>query len=193
MSNRWLCGIGSACLSAALVLQIFVAVYSGPTHAAAPAYEPIHRVAGNFPRDLYGWVDTRPDTYGYTDTDTLTITFTPPAGKHPRILRLQGNIEAVPTMPAGGSASGGHAQFLAGFETDKFDGSRLCDYCASGVPLYLQGAISARVDTAIVPFDVPADDLLMDDKLRLKMSTWENTMGVPVHIETSYVITFRFE
>lgn len=156
----------------------------------------VYHVAGNYPRDLYGPQDTRVGTWGNADSDELVIAFSPPPGEHTRVLRISGNVTASPSLPAGGNIETGSAGFLVGFHRTDWNGSKLCNYCADGCPVYYQGVLSSRVDAAAVPFDVQVgeeDGYLPDDRLVVKLASFLNTTGAPVHLEATYAIDFRWQ
>jgi hypothetical protein len=163
-------------------------------------------VSGNFPRDLYGPVDTRdtrtvcaggPCIWGHADSDVLPIQFHPPAGYRVRIFALKGDlvawIKSLPGDPPTPLESG--AGVLLGFQTTSSAGAGECEYCASGCPLYIQDSVMEKAPKTRAPFDYSHVDLLLDadNILNLKLASWLNTTGKPIHIEGTYTIEFVFE
>jgi hypothetical protein len=170
------------------------------TPAPAPPPPPPSEffVAGNFPRDLYGDLDTRSDTWGYADSQTLPIQFYPPAGYRVEILEIHGDLIAAPKPPAGQSvAAGSYGYVLVGFSTSALIGypgpGVPCNYCATGAMIYLQGGLSDQ------PLRIPFDrvfrrpvSLESDNILNLKLASFLNTTGFPIHTEATYTIWARY-
>lgn len=165
--------------------------------------------SGNFPRDLYGPVDTRmagevcaggPCIWGNADSAVQPITFHPPAGYRVRIVSLRGDVIAWvkslpgdrPTPPE--SAAG----ILAGFQTtSSILGTAVagCDYCAAGCPLYIQDSVTEKQPRTRAGFNYENINLVLDDDsvLNAKIAEFLNTTGKPIHIELTYTIGFVFE
>ncbi len=154
-------------------------------------------VAGNFPRDLLGPIDTRPYTWGHAEAQTLSIKFNPPKGYRVRILKLRGDMTSMPTVKDSDPAipNDRYAGTLLGFSTSSSTGSKECNYCADGCFVYIQDALHGG-DAKRAPYDydytTEAIYLDADNALQLKIAAFLNTIG-PVHIEATYVITFRYE
>lgn len=154
-------------------------------------------VSGNFPRDLYGTVDTRPACWGFADSAVLPIQFNPPAGYRVRILFLRGDvvawIKSLPGDPATPLETA--AGVLGGFQTTSAGASAQCNYCADGTPLYVQGAVSQIQPATRVPFDYENVGMFLDadNILNAKIATWLNTTGKPIHVEITYTIQFQYE
>ena len=178
-----------------LLAQLFTASLAAP-----------HTVSGNFPRDLYGPVDTRmagmtcsvgPCIWGHADSDVMPLQFFPPAGYRVRILGLRGDaiawIKSLPGDPATPLESA--AGILVGFQTTSSSGSAHCDYCADGCPLYLQDSVTEKTPKTRTPFVYDNLNMLLDpdNKLQLKVASFLNTTGKPIHIEATYTVIYRFE
>jgi hypothetical protein len=154
-------------------------------------------VSGNFAVNLYGTIDTRSDCWGFADSAIFPVTFKPPAGYHVRILTLKGDmvswIKTLPGDPETPKESA--AGTLLGFQSTAPDTSKECDYCAENTPLYIQDSVSPARPNSRAPFNY--DDvglvLLPDNILRVKMASWLNTTGKPIHIEATYTIRFEYE
>lgn len=163
-------------------------------------------VSGNFPRDLYGPVDTRmaglvcaggPCIWGNADADVLPITFHPPAGYRVRILGLRGDLIAwIKSLP-GDKATRleSAAGVLIGFQTTSSKASAHCEYCADGCPLYLQDSVTEKQPKTRAPFLYDNLDMLLDTDhvLHLKLASYLNTTGKPIHLEGTYTVIYRFE
>jgi hypothetical protein len=164
-----------------------------------------HTVSGNFPRDLYGPVDTRgagavcnvgPCIWGHADSDVLPLKFYPPPGYRVRVLSLRGDLVAwikslpgdAPTLPE--SAAG----VMLGYYGSNPNWA-LCDYCAEGYPLYIQDSVTQSSPKTRAPyvydglnFPLPADNTLY-----LVVAEFLNTTGKPIHLEATYTVKFVFE
>ena len=162
--------------------------------------------SGNFPADLYGPVDTRmagqtcaggPCIWGHADSAVLPIQFYPPAGYRTRILALRGDVTAwIKTLPGDpATPMESVAGVLGGFQTPSSGGAPECNFCASGCPLYIQGAVSEKQPAVRLPFNREDVGQLLDadNILNAKIASWLNTTGKPIHTEITYTITFRFE
>jgi hypothetical protein len=127
----------------------------------------------------------------------LPIPFYPPAGYRVRILALRGDlvawIKSLPGDPPTPLESG--AGVLMGFQTTSMGGTQECDYCASGCLLYLQDAVVEKEPKTRLPYDKQINILLdSDNMLNLKIASWLNTTGKPIHLEATYdTIMFRYE
>lgn len=161
-------------------------------------------VSGNVAVDLMGPVDTRPSTWGTADSFTWPLTFKVPAGKVVVIERIQGDVVAWPkdhngVLTGSGTISGNltydagpraHAGVLAGFKVSGPDGSIACDLCADNTPLYVQQNVPPEGATRVFRYRLGIP--LKDGKLFLKVASWLNTFGVPIHIELTYTIWFHY-
>lgn len=161
-----------------------------------------HYVSGNFPVNLYGPPDTRNETWGNAEAQSLNITFKPPQGKtRTRVLGLRGDLVAWPspvaTVDTGAvqTPATGSAGVLLGFSTSSSKGSQYVDFGADGCMVYIQDAVTGGQKTCReFDYEVEADGLLDEDNiLVLKLAAWLNTTGVPIHIEGTYGILFQFE
>ncbi len=162
-------------------------------------------VSGNFPRDLYGPIDARmpgqtcgggPCIWGHADFAALPITFKPPAGYRVRILRLRGDLIAWPKVLDGETPvkPGAYAGVLLGFSTTTKEDSTVCDFCADGTPLYVQGALSDGAVRVPFDYDFRHERVYLDGPvLYLKIASFLNSTGYPIHEEATYSITVRFD
>ena len=152
--------------------------------------------SGNFSVDLYGVQDTRPGCWGYADSQEKTVTFSPPPGLRVHITRLRGDLVAwVRSIPSSApTPPESTAGVLLAFHDSGPEGSAHCDPCADNTPLYLQDSVTAAQPKTRAPFDVAVDWVLPpDNKLILKMASWLNDTGKPIHTEATFTVTFRFE
>ena len=158
-------------------------------------------VTGNFPRELFGPVDTRPTCYGHADADSLPIKFHPPVGYRVHITHIRGDLLAWAVVPDGQpepkSTSGSGA--LAGFSYTAPDtpvcpdcGSVYCDWCADSAMVYVQTAFSGT-NRAQRTWDYDVDGYLGPDNVMvLKIAAWLNTTGYPVHVEVTWSARFEY-
>ena len=157
----------------------------------------VHVSSGNLSADLYGVQDTRPSTWGYADSVAWPIVFYPPAGYQVRVYKISGDLVAWPKLITPALLPmGSHAGVLVGFSTTAPSGSANCNLCADNTPLYKQGDLSDRIDAIRVPFSEdygPGFLLESDNQLIPKVASFLNTLGVPVHVEVTYSLTYRFE
>jgi len=176
--------------------RAILAVLSGATLANNSDALGPYSTATNISADLYGAADTRPGTWGFTDYAINPITFVaPPAGYRVRVLRVYGNATAMPklTTPAA-LPVGGYSGWLFGLQTTAPDGSIYADFAGDSAFVYLQGNIGPIPEVIEFDFDVSAGGLLgTDNVMRIKTATFLNTLGVPIHIEPSFVIVFHYE
>ena len=150
-----------------------------------------HSAATNFSVDLLGTPDNRPDTWGTAASSIKLITFKPPKGYRVRILRVYGDLLA---WPIGRVSEGKFAGVLFGLQTTAPEGSIRMDWGADNTLLYLQDATGGEVRRSSFDHDVSVGGLLPpDNKLLVKMAVWLNDTGLPIHIEPSFVMVYRFE
>lgn len=172
-----------------------------------------YTVSGNFPRDLYGPVDTRdlrptacaggPCVWGHGDFDIFNMKFNPPDGYRVRVLRFRGDLVSwiksmpgdPPTPPestAGVLASASTSR--SSTDASTMDTSRHCSYCSDACGFYIQDSVTAAIPKSRAAFNYDMDMLLEPDHvLALKLAAWLNTTGKPIHLELTYTITFRYE
>ena len=150
-----------------------------------------HSAATNFTVDLLGSPDDRPDTWGTAGSTVKVIKFKPPAGYRVRILRVYGDLLL---WPIGQVPPGRFAGVLFGLQTTAPEGSVRMDWGADNTMLYLQDATSGEVRRAAFDHDVSIGGLLQpDNMLFAKMAVWLNNTSLPIHIEPSFVMVYRFE
>lgn len=151
----------------------------------------VYSAATNLTVDLLGVPDTRPDTWGTAGYSVKTITFTPPPGHRVRILRVYGDLLF---WPIGKVEQGKFAGVLLGLQTTAPEGSVRMDWAADNTMLYIQDATGGGPRRSAFDYDVSVGGLLQPDhKLLVKMAVWLNDTGLPIHIEPSFVMVYRFE
>jgi hypothetical protein len=162
-------------------------------------------MSGNFPRDLYGPVDTRdlrpsacagsPCIWGRSDQDSLPIKFFPPSGYHVKILALRGDLVSwIKTLPGDvRTPDESSAGVLLGFQVPN-PRQALCSFCEMDCPLYIQDSVSKEMPRTRAPFNYENVDLILGDTntLVLKLASWLNTTGKPIHLEGTYTVKFTF-
>lgn len=150
-----------------------------------------YSAATNFTVDILGEPDTRPDTWGTAGYSVKAITFTPPPGHRVRILRVYGDLLF---WPMGKVEQGKFAGVLLGLQTTAPEGSVRMDWAADNTMLYIQDATGGGPRRSAFDYDVSVGGLLQPDhKLLVKMAVWLNDTGLPIHIEPSFVMVYRFE
>lgn len=158
---------------------------------AASMVAQTYSAATNFSVDLIGVPDTRPDTWGTASYAVKAITFKPPQGQRVRILRVYGDLLI---WPLGVVPQGKFAGVLLGLQTTAPDGSVRMDWGADNTMLYIQDATGGEPRRAAFDYKVSVGGVLgPDNKLIVKMATWLNDTGLPIHIEPSFVMVYRFE
>jgi hypothetical protein len=176
------------------MLRVFLygvmAVLAG---AAQPILGP-YSSSGNFAGDLYGSPDLRAGCWGFTDSTEWAITFHPPAGYRVRILGLTGDLIAWPKVMPGNPpvASGVYAGVLLAFHTSAPGGSVNCDFCDDSTMVYVQNGLDSHAIRA--PFDRSLFALLeSDNQLLVKVASWLNTTGYPIHMEPTFTVRYQYE
>lgn len=150
-----------------------------------------HSAATNFTVDLLGSPDNRPDTWGTAGSIVKIIKFKPPAGYRVRILKVYGDLLL---WPIGQVKPGTFAGVLFGLQNTAPDGSIRMDLGADNTMLYIQDATGGEVRRSAFDYDVSIGGLLQPDNMLLvKMAVWLNNTGLPIHIEPSFVMVYRFE
>ena len=145
----------------------------------------------NFSADIKGDPDTRQDTWGDAGYTVKAITFRPPPGYRVRILRVYGDFVV---WPLGRVGPGRFAGVLLGLQTSGPEGSVRADWAGDNTMLYIQDATGGEARRAGFDFDTKAGGLLeADHKLLVKMAVWLNDTGLPIHMEPSMVVVYRYE
>lgn len=149
----------------------------------------VRSLAGNFETNLYGQPDTRPSTWGVADSAIHVLMFKPPVGCRVEILRLTGDFVA---WPMGVVPAGTQAGTLISISRTGATGSVWADYAADGYMLYHQVGTSGNA--ARLEFDEAVVDGLLgaDNQLDFKMADWLNNTGLPIHMEVTFLVRFRF-
>lgn len=150
----------------------------------------LRSIAGNFSADLQGSIDTRIDTWGTASAVLKPVTFKPPVGCSVEVVKLIGDFVA---WPLGEVPKGMQAGVLIGAErTGSSGGSKVADYAADGVYLYMQ--VGTDGPPARLAFNVDVVDGLLasDNVLEFKMAEWLNNTTRKIHMEVSFVVHFHF-
>ena len=161
--------------------------------AAQPILGP-YSSSTNFAGDLYGTLDLRAGCWGFTDSMEWAVTFHPPAGYRVRILGLAGDLIAWPkVLPGNPPVPGGvYAGVLLAFHTSAPGGSANCDYCDDSTMVYVQDGLESNPIRA--PFDRIVSALLeSDNQLLVKVASWLNTTGYPIHMEPTFTVKYQYE
>jgi len=165
-----------------MIPLLFAALLMGPFTAS-----------GNFAYNLYGTLDTRPQTFGYQDSQEAVLTFSPPPGVRVRVTRLRGDLVAWatstnPTPPPPGTTAG----VLLAFHDSGPDGSTRCDWCADNTQVYIQDAVTGAQPKTRAPFDAALDwTLPADNRMIVKVASFLNTTGQTIHAEATFTVTFK--
>jgi len=168
-------------------------VHANPTTMSQP-----RQFATNFSADLFGPLDTRPDTWGHADYHVWTIEMknVPPLHRV-RVLRVFGDVVSYVRQPSDKTA--GTLFGLATTAPDGnigMDGVQRCDYCALNTMLYVQDYVGPTGGGGKRPFDYTVADaglLERDHKLLVKVAAWLNETNQPVHIEPTFNVVYRYE
>jgi hypothetical protein len=155
-----------------------------------------YSASANFTADLFGPVDTRPGCWGNAESATWELEFYPPPGYRVRILAIDGDLVAWPkVLPEDDPvAEGTYAGVLLGFQVAGPDGSVRCDYCADNTMVYVQSALDSHPAVRSFSRNTAAAGLLAaDNKLYIKVASWLNTFGLPVHLEPTFDVLYQFE
>ena len=157
-------------------------------------------LATNCSVDLLGEQDNRQDTYGRAAYKVWPLRFKPPDGQRVRINHVIGDLLALLVPGAEPPLAGGSSGVLVGLQTTAPEGSAHADLAADNTFLYRQGAITTAQPKAEIPFDFdfsvgPTGGGLLeaDGVLLVKVATFLNTIGVPIHLEATFVIEYDFE
>jgi hypothetical protein len=151
-----------------------------------------HVVSGNLSADIKGELDTRVGTFGYAGVAYHEIKFNNiPTGHRVRILRIQGDTVA---WPIGRTAPGSNAGILSGFTTRQYPmgAPALCTLCSADVLTYVQATVTRQGVTRTFKYNYKRGYTIPKGSIWLKQASWLNTFDVPVHIETTYNITFDY-
>jgi hypothetical protein len=180
--------------SSSLILAVLV-LCSGhlhPVNAQGPCLAPaICSVTTNITWESAGKPDTRPGTYGTTDSVSSSIPFTNvPKGYLVQILHLSGDEIAA---PHGTPKAGSMSYILAGATNTSPNQSPYVGpgLGSSGTLMYKQSPVSGA--GARIPINESVLGTLNPDNiLILKQSIFLDTTGVPQHNELTLVIQFQY-
>ncbi len=130
-----------------------------------------------------------------TEVSVHRIGFNPPAGHLVKILHLSGTFDAVVigNVPQWWCPNfrGGTAGILHGMSSTGAEGSLLGAPLADNTFLYQQGNIGSRPFT--LAFDNAVDFTLEDDHVIIgKHAMYWGTLGFPIKLETSVIMTIQF-
>lgn len=166
-------------LSASVVFAQYQPKILGPYSAAA-----------NFAVDIAGEKDERPYTWGTAGAEYKRITFKPPTGYRVRILRVYGDLI---TGVRGKVPPGQFAYALLAMQSTAVEGSVRADLAADNTFLYIQTP-AVPATRAPFDFDTSVGGLLEEDNvLVVKVAVFLSDVSVPVHLEPSFTVVFRFE
>jgi hypothetical protein len=119
------------------------------------------------------------------------ITFRPPFGYRVRIIRIYGDFLI---WPVGKVADGRFAGALFGAQNTGYEGSKHSDWAADNTFLYVQVATGGQPARAAFDYKTKHGGLLQaDNALDLKMAVWLNDTELPIHMEPSFTVVYRFE
>lgn len=182
----------------------FIAVLALAASAAhAECDSRLRSVTGNWEVNLLGQTDTRPNTWGCADAVIKTLTFRPPAGCRVEVLKVRGDLVAWPMFADGktpiradDSASRPltpAAGTLLSIAKTGPEGSVWADLAEDKTLLYVQLPVDGLRSGRAGFSEEVVDGLLRDDhKLEFKLASWLNALAVPVHIESTWTIHYRF-
>jgi len=181
--------------AAAMAGALWWSAPRGKVSAAGSGYDGPWMASSNLSVDLAGAQDTRVATWGTADYHDFRVSL-PAPGKRVRILRIAGDLVAWPKVLPGELpvSPGQYAGVLVGFMTTAFEGSVRCLPCADNTMIYAQGAMGAA--PVRVPFDREVSvggALEADQVLVVRIASWLNSTGRPVHAEATFTVTWRAE
>lgn len=138
-----------------------------------------------------GVPDTRPGTWGTTDTSIFSYTFTNvPSGYRVQVLRTYGDNVA---WIQGNPQSNSHAGVLFSMSSSTGNSSDVTNGNSSCF-LYHEGALSSN-GTLTDPFDnVTADGGVLgsDNTIQVKLAMFLNDTGAAVFQDVTFVVVYRF-
>lgn len=144
--------------------------------------------------DSMGSPDTRPTTWGASGYCDTPIPFTDvPSGERVRILRIYGDYIMWPhgTIPPGTAAGGLTGLLTPSCGQSPYVGPGLG---SQGCFFYIQAGCGQEPIRAPFDFNVQEGGLLdADNTMLLRLGLYLNDTGVSIHMETTMVVTFRFE
>jgi hypothetical protein len=153
-----------------------------------------YSTAVNFSIDLTGIPDTRPGTWGNTDSAQNIVTFAPPSGYAVRVLSIYGDFIGFPragTPPAGTSCEIGW-----GLKTTAPDGSKLLSTGFDNSFVWLQNVVTSEAPAcrAGFNFDVHTGGLLGPDNTMIsQVFVALNTTDLTIHLEPTFTMVYQFE
>jgi hypothetical protein len=152
----------------------------------------------NFAADLDGEADTRERTWGKHDAAEWTVEFSPPSGQRVQIMSVTGDLVSWftlmgkrPAVPEPGRYAG--VLFSLG-RTEIWGAQCPLSLCNTDTFVYIQDALSAPRPASRAPVDTGAIDFVLGDDhtLHIKVASWLNDTGLPVHLEPTFVVRYRW-
>jgi hypothetical protein len=182
-----------------MLLPILLLLISRPLPAQPPSVIGPFQDSSNFAYDLGGVMDTRPSTYGMTETQTTVMQFNPPEGYRVRVLKIEGDLIFAPEF-AGANKSivgpvppGTGGYIILAFNRTSSADSHRCTPCDDNSIVTLQGKYPSKDGRLAFDRDVHINGVLEDGQLVFKVATFFNTTGRKIHAEPSVNITYQFE
>jgi len=153
-----------------------------------------HSFSINITWDAEGTPDERPGTWGKaTFVDTPIPFVNVPAGYRVRLLRAYGDHIAY---PHGDVEAGKYAGVLFGILTNQDGQSPYVGpgLGSAGCPLYIQN-FTPNGQTRAFDFALASESSLVgrDNTMIFRQAVFLNETGVPIHMEATAVVEFRYE
>jgi len=188
LGMHWLAFPNRARMITSLVLYM---LFAGLCFAECNPTQSVCYLSSNFSADLYGQLDTRPNTWGYAAAHQWTITF---KQKEVRLLSAAGDVVAWPTTKGLRPVlvqPGTFAGVLFGLMTTEPEGSRYADWAADNTFVYIQGAVSNK--PIRMQFNRTFNVHLEDGKVVVRLASWLNDTGYAIHIEPTFTLGYTFK
>ena len=160
----------------------------------------IRTVTGNWEVNLHGVQDHRPYTWGKAEHSVKTLTFSPPENCLVEVLKVRGDLVAWPMFTDGVVERAVDtkrplnkvAGTLLSIAKTGPEGSKWCDLAEDKTFIYLQLPVHKRPERATFSEDIPNGLLNPDHKLDFKLAVWLNATGVPIHLEATWTVHYKF-
>lgn len=150
-----------------------------------------YSAATNMAVAILGEPDKRPNTWGRQGADYKPLAFKPPPGYSVRILRVYGDFVA---WPVGNPPAAKFAGVLWALNNTGKQGSSRMFPAADNTFLYIQQGVADRPVRAAFDFDVSAGGKLGPDHVLVsKTAVWLNETELPIHMEPTFTVVYRFE
>jgi hypothetical protein len=148
----------------------------------------------NFAIALAGKPDTRPGAWGNADFAQNITTFSPPAGRRVRILRVYGDFLGF--CKGGAPPANTSCEIGWGLKTTAPDGSARLSNGYDNSFIWLQNVITHEKTSCRASFDhtVNVGGLLGLDHVMISQAFVAlNTTGLTMHMEPTFVVVYQFE